>query len=56
MLCGRSPWGLKGAVYLFVYSFVRVRPFVNVRSSMLLIGVGGRWIPFCIREDYTGLE
>ena len=40
MLRGRSPWGLRGAVYLLVRSLVRVRLFVDVRSSML--SVGGR--------------
>jgi len=39
MLRGRSPWGLEGAVYLLVRSFVR--SFVDVRSSMLLIGGRG---------------
>ena len=38
ILCGRSPWGLEGAVYLLIRSFVRPRLFVDVRSSMLLIG------------------
>jgi len=41
MLRGRSPWGLRGAVYLLVRSFVRNRSFVNVRSSMLSIGGRG---------------
>jgi hypothetical protein len=36
MLRGRLPWGLGGAVYLFVYSFIRVL-FVDVRSLMLSI-------------------
>jgi hypothetical protein len=35
MLRGRSPWGLGGAVYLLVRSFVRVYLFVDMRSSML---------------------
>ena len=39
MLRGRSPWGLGGAVYLLVRSFVR--SFVDVRSSMLSIGGRG---------------
>ena len=39
MLRGRSPWGLGGAVYLLVRSFVRACLFVNVRSSMLSIEV-----------------
>jgi len=41
MLRGRSPWGIGGAVYLLVRSFVRVRLFVDVRSSMLSIGGRG---------------
>ena len=41
MLRGRSPWGLGGAVYLLVRSFVRPRLFVDVRSSMLSIGGRG---------------
>jgi len=56
MLRGRSPWGLGGAVYLLVRSFVRPRSFVDVRSSMLLIGGRGTLNSVCIREDYTGLE
>ena len=35
MLRGRSPQGLRGAVYLLVRSFVRVYLFVNIRSLML---------------------
>ena len=41
MLRGRSPWGLGGAVYLLVRSFVRVCLFVDVRSLMLSIGGRG---------------
>jgi len=40
MLRGRSPWGLRGAVYLLVRSFIRVYLFVDIRSSML--STGGR--------------
>jgi hypothetical protein len=40
MLRGRSPWGLEGAVYLLVRSFIRICLFVDVRSSML--STGGR--------------
>jgi hypothetical protein len=40
MLRGRSPWGLGGAVYLLVRSFVRVS-FVDMRSSMPLTGGWG---------------
>ena len=56
MLRGRSPWGLEGAVYLLVRSFVRICLFVDVRSSMLLIGGQGTLNSVYIREDYTGLE
>ena len=56
MLRGRSPWGLGGAVYLLVRSFVRPRLFVDVRLLMLLIGGRGTLDSVCIREDYTGLE
>src|SRR6266581_1602021 len=38
---GDRPGGLGGAVYLLVRSLVRVRSFVNVRSSMLSIGGRG---------------
>jgi hypothetical protein len=41
MLRGRSPWGLGGAVYLLVRSFVRACLFVDVRSLMLSIRVFG---------------
>ena len=52
MLRGRSPWGLGGAVYLLVRSFVRACLSVDVRSSMLSTGGRGmlsntvhpRWI------------
>ena len=57
MLRGRSPWGLGGAVYLLVRSFVRVVCLsVDVRSSMLSIGGRGTLDSVYIREDYTGLE
>ena len=41
MLCGRLPWGLRGAIYLLVRLFVRVGLFINMRSSMLSIGGRG---------------
>src|SRR6266705_56985 len=42
MLRGRSPWGLGGAVYLLVRSFVCIRSCVNVRGRRcFLLGVGG---------------
>jgi hypothetical protein len=56
MLRGRSPWGLGGAVYLLVRSFVRVCSFVDVRSSMLLIGGLGDVIEYRISMlDRTGV-
>jgi len=39
MLRGRSPWGLGGAVYLLVRSFIYAYLFVNIRSLILSIGV-----------------
>ena len=56
MLRGRSPWGLGGAVYLLVRSFIRPRLFVDIRSSMLSIRGRGTLDSVYIREDYTGLE
>jgi hypothetical protein len=55
MLRGRSPWGLGGAVYLLVHSFVRVRSFIDVRSSMLSIVGQGDVIECCVSMlDHTG--
>jgi hypothetical protein len=48
MLCGRSPWGLGGAVYLLVRSFVRACLFVDIRSLMLSIRVFGDIIENCL--------
>ena len=55
MLRGRSPQGLGGAVYLLVRSFIRAYLFVNMRSSMLSIGVFGDVIENCSSMlDRTG--
>ena len=41
MLRGRSPWGLGGAVYLLVRSFVCIRSCVDVRGRRyFLLGFG----------------
>ena len=48
MLCGRSPWGLGGAVYLLIYLFVRDCLFINIRSLILSIGGYGDIIKSCI--------
>ena len=45
MLRRQSPWGLGGAVYLLICSFVRIHLFINVRGHQCFqLGVGGRWI------------
>ena len=55
MLRGRSPWGLGGAVYLLVRSFVRVCSFIDVRSLMLSIVGQGDVIECCASMlDRTG--
>ena len=56
MLRGRSLWGFRGAVYLLAArSFVRVRSFVDVRSSMLSIVGQGDVIEYCASMlDRTG--
>ena len=55
MLCGRSPWGLGGAVYLLVYLLVRARLFINVRSLMLSVGGQGILLKSCVSMlDCTG--
>ena len=58
MLRGRSPWGLGGAVYLLVYSFIRLYSFIRryKRLLMLLIEGQGMLDSVYIRKDYTGLE
>jgi hypothetical protein len=39
MLCGRSPWGLGGAVYLLV---ARSHLFVRRCERSLMLSIGGR--------------
>ena len=56
MLYGQLPWGLEGAVYLLICSFICPYLFVDVRSSMLLIGGRGTLNSVYIRKDHTGLE
>jgi len=55
MLCGRSPWGLEGAVYLLVRLLICAYPFINMRSLMLSIGVFRDVIENCVSIlDYIG--
>jgi len=55
MLRGRPPWGLGRAVYLLIYLFVHAYLFVNIRSSMLSIGVFRDVIKNCLSIlDYIG--
>src|SRR6266567_7809636 len=56
MLRGQLPWGLGGAVYLLIRSFVRDCLFINIRSLILSIGGKGMllraihpyWIARCL--------
>ena len=54
ILRGRSPWELGGAVYLLVRLYPRL--FVDIRSSMLLIGGRGTLDSVYICENYIELE
>ena len=57
MLRGRSPQGLRGAVYLLICSFIYLHYLsVNMRLLMLLIRGQGILNSVYICEDYTGLE